>query len=84
MSILKQEQVDRNYQAFQALLPDLVASQAGKFALMRDDKIIEFFDTARDAQVAGAKLFPDELFSIQQVIAMPVDLGFFSHAVPER
>jgi len=84
MPNLKQEQVDRNFQAFQELLPALVASQAGKFALMRDAKIVEFFDTARDAQVAGAKLFPDELFSIQQVIAAPVDLGFFSHAVPQR
>ena len=84
MPNLKQEQVDRNYEAFQELLPGLVASHAGKFALMRDGKIVEFFDTARDAQVAGTKLFPDEQFSIQQVIAMPVDLGFFSHAVPER
>ncbi len=53
MANLKQEQVDRNYQAFQELLPALVASQAGKLALMRDAKIVEFFDTARDAQVAG-------------------------------
>jgi hypothetical protein len=52
---------------------------------MRDGQIIEFFDTARDAYIAGIKLFDkDRLFSVQEVIETPIDLGFFSHALPER
>jgi hypothetical protein len=48
---------------------------------MRDGQIIEFFDTARDAYVTGQQLFKeDQLFSVQEVIETPVDLGFFSHA----
>jgi hypothetical protein len=75
------EQIDLNYQAFQQQLPTLVTSHPGKFALMRDGQIIEFFDTARDAYVAGQRLFEqDKLFSIQEVTETPVDLGFFSHA----
>lgn len=78
------EQVKNNYEAFQAQLPSLLPSYRGKFALMRDGKIVEFFDTARDAYVAGQKLFDNRLFSVQEVIETPVDLGFFSHALPQR
>ena len=81
MTDLLREQIDRNYQAFQQQFPSLIATQRGKFALMRDGQIIEFFDTARDAYIAGQRLFEQEkLFSVQEVTDTPVDLGFFSHA----
>lgn len=77
------QQVENNYKAFQVQLPSLLSSHRGKFALMRDGQIIEFFDTARDAYVAGQKMFSkDRLFSVQEVIDTPIDLGFFSHAMP--
>jgi len=76
------DQIQQNYRAFVALLPDLLTSQRGKFALMRDGKVVEFFDTARDPYVAGSALFKtDQLFSVQEIVETPVDLGFFSHAV---
>lgn len=79
------DQIENNYQAFQSELPSLLASQRGKFALMRDGKIVEFFDTARDAYLAGLKIFAsDRLFSVQEVLETPVNLGFFSHALPQR
>jgi hypothetical protein len=78
------QQLEDNYKAFQGQLPTLVSSHRGKFALMRHGQIVEFFDTARDAYVAGQKLFAaDRLFSVQEVTDTPVDLGFFSHAVPQ-
>ena len=73
-----------NFVAFQQKLPDLVSTHKGRFALMRRLAIVEFFDTARDAFLTGLKLFPDGLFSVQEVIDTPVDLGFYSHAVPSR
>ena len=84
MSDPLQEEVDQNYQAFKARLAELVQSHPGKFALMRHGAIVEFFDTPRDAHVAGRTLFPDELFSVQEVTEAPVDLGYFSHAVPQQ
>ena len=79
------EQVELNYKAFQEKLPTLSPSLQGKFALMRDGQIIEFFDTARDAYIAGQRIFQqDQLFSIQEVTNKPVDLGFFSYALRER
>ena len=85
MSDPRRDQIEKNYQAFVGLLPGLLGAHAGKFALMRDEAVVDFFDTARDAFVAGQKLFaPDRLFSVQEVIEIPVDLGFFSHAMPQR
>ncbi len=79
-----QDQVDRNYTAFRTHLPDLMKTSAGKWALLRNAKVEAIFDTARDAQVAGGKLFADGLFSVQEIRDRAVDLGWFSHAVPQR
>lgn len=79
-----QDQVEKNYEAFTKQLPSLLATHRGKFALMRNGKIAQFFDTARDAHVAGQALFADGLFSIQEVSDGSVDLGYYSYAVPDR
>lgn len=79
-----QDQIDQNYATFTALLPDLMKTSAGKWALLRNEQIEAIFDTARDAQLAGEKLFADGLFSVQEVRDRAVDLGWFSHAVPQR
>lgn len=75
------EQVKKNYEAFRQMLPNLLAGQKGKFALMHDGEVVEFFDTARDAFITGQKLYSDNLFSVQEVVEIPVDLGYFSHAI---
>ena len=74
-----QEQVDQNFEAFKKLLPQIQAN----LALMPDREVVEFFDTARDAYVTGMRLYPDRMFSIQEVDNTPIDLGFFSHAIPQ-
>ena len=84
MPELRQEHIRRNYEVFQAQLRQLMGTHRGKFALMHESEIVEFFDTARDAYVAGQKLFPVGLFSVQEVVETPVDLGFFSHAMSQR
>lgn len=75
------KEIEDNYHAFEKKLPDLLATHRGKFALMRKGEIVDFFDTPRDAFTTGQKLFEDGLFSVQEVIEVPIDLGFFSHAV---
>ena len=49
------------------LLPDLMKTNAGKWALLHDATLEGVFDTARDARLAGEKLYADGLFSVQQV-----------------
>ncbi len=80
-----QEEVKANYEAFQKELPSIAKRHPGKFALMQNKQIIEYFDTARDAYAAGKKIFEENrLFSIQEVITTPLDLGFFSHVMYQR
>ena len=76
-----QKEVDQNYQAFKESLPELMASDPGKYALLRHKEIVQVFDSARDANIFAEAQFADGLYSIQQVTDRPVDLGFFSHAM---
>jgi hypothetical protein len=75
----RQKQVDDNLESFLKELPNL-AAERGKFALLRNGAIAGFFNTAMDAVRAGNTAFADQLFSIQQVTDVPIDLGFYSHA----
>jgi len=72
------DQVERNYKSFAEKLPSLLADHRGQCALMRNEEIVGFFDTVRDAYVAGQKLYGVGGFSIQEVVDLPVDLGYFS------
>jgi hypothetical protein len=77
-----QEEVDRNYEVFRQLLPTIIQEHRGAYALMREGDIVTYFTTAVDARTAGEQLFPDGLFSIQQVTDTAINLGYFSYAVP--
>ncbi len=77
-----QQEVDQNYKAFQKLLPELMQQSPGKWALLHDKKVEAVFDTGIDACIAGEKLHPDKLFSVQEITDHIVDLGWYSHAVP--
>lgn len=74
----KQAEVEANYKAFRAILPELMKTHAGKFALLRKGVVVEFLDTPRDALVHGMRTYPDGLFSVQEVTERVIDLGWFS------
>lgn len=76
----RQAEIDANYQVFLKMLPDLIEEHPGKFALMRHKKILDFFDTARDAMIYATRTYEDGIFSIQEITRDIVDLGWFSHA----
>jgi hypothetical protein len=77
-----QDEVDRNYDAFLRELPALIVSHRGQYALMKDEKIINFFSSAEDARAAAVAFIDDKVFSIQQVTDTPIDLGYFNYALP--
>jgi hypothetical protein len=77
----RQQEIERNLAFFLGQLPNIPAVQAGKYALIRHQNIIGYFDTPLDAIVA-ARQYDDRIYSIQQVTNSAVNLGFFSHAVP--
>lgn len=76
-----QDEVDRNYDAFEAILPELLHLNRGKFALMKDGKVIGFFSTALDAKTAGDQIVTDLIYSIQLVDDGSISLGFYTDAI---
>ena len=76
-----QKEIDANFEAFQKMLPELLQREANRWALMRHGECVDFYDSLRDAHTAGRALYEDGLFSVQQVSAAAVDLGWFSHAM---
>ena len=76
-------EIERNYAAFLSMFDELMARAEGRYALFRDQMLKGVFDTAGDAEREGFRRFGDEPYSIQQIRAEPVDLGFYSYALPE-
>jgi hypothetical protein len=80
MDLARQKaEVERNYDAFVRALGGIIAEHRDQLALMRDGRIIDFFDRPGDAHRVGMERFPDGIFSIQEVTDEPIDLGFLSH-----
>ena len=79
MSTEKQQvEVDRNYETFKALLPGLLKTDFGRYALMQNRKVIACFDTSRDAMQVGRILLEGKHFSVQHVTNRFVELGYYS------
>lgn len=78
----RQDEIDRNLAFFIQQLPSIPPELAGKFAIIRHQEIIGYYDTAADAISSATKLYQDGIYSIQQVTGSAVNLGFYSHAVP--
>ena len=76
----QQLEVDRNYEAFVGMLDSILAEHRDELALMRDGKIVGFFDTPRQALEAASEQFADGVFSIQEVTDEPIFLGVWSDA----
>lgn len=79
-SAAQRAQIDANYDYLQRRLALLLPEHEGRYALLKDCTVVGFFDRAGDAYREALNRFPDKLFSIQEVTAEPLDLGFFSHA----
>ena len=78
----KNQEIEKNFQFFQSVLPDLVKDHQGRYVLLRHEEIVGIYDTVHDAQMTGEKFYADNLFSVQKVETRPIELGIFSHAVP--
>lgn len=75
----QRQEVDRNYDAFTRMLGTILFEHRDELALMREGRIVGYYDTPRQALHAATDLFPDGIFSIQEVTDEPIDLGFWSH-----
>ncbi|WP_416899019.1 MAG: hypothetical protein ACMVY4_04630 [Minwuia sp.] len=73
-----QAEIDQNYAYFKTVLPRLIVSRKGEYALIRHQEIVEFFDDGYAAFLSGRDRFSDQLFSVQEIDDRIVDLGIFS------
>lgn len=73
-------EVDANYDFLQRRLATFLRDHEGEYALLKSRELIGFFPKPGEAYREGLRRFHDGIFSIQEVTAEPLDLGFFSHA----
>jgi len=73
------DQVDRNYEAFLARLPDLLREYEGRFALLHDAKVVAFYSSSLEATLEGLKQYKPGDYSVQEVTSVPDHLGFYSY-----
>jgi hypothetical protein len=79
----REAEIQKNYKAFEPILPTIIQENDGKFALMREGKLVKIFDSPRDAVIFAESQFQDDLWSVQEISSRIADLGWFSHAVPD-
>ena len=74
----KEQATHASFEAFQKCLPDLMARHAGKFALIRSGRIVEFFDTPRDALIFARVQYKDDLYCVQETTGQVADPGWLT------
>ena len=74
----QKQQVDDNYDAFMQMLPGILGDHRHQLALMRDGQIAGYFDTPTSVLKAADTMFPDQIYSIQDVTDEPLHLGYWS------
>ena len=62
-----QAAMHRDYMAFREILPDLLQTHAGMFALMREERVVQFFHSDDDAGLHGKEAFDDGVFSVFEI-----------------
>ena len=77
-----ESEIERNYAAFLDMLGDLMHTNEGRYALLRERRLEGVFNTPGEAARVGFAKFGDHRYSIQLITDEPVDLGFYSHALP--
>lgn len=80
----RDKMVKENYKAFEKELPKLLKRHRDKYALMRNKKVVKIYPTMFAAWEAGQNLYKDEMYSIQEITDVPLDLGIYSRVLPIR
>lgn len=71
--------LDRELQTYDEHKHELLSKGIGKFALIKDDKIIEIFDSQADAIRRGYEQFGNVPFLVKQIVEVDLPLNFTSH-----
>ena len=69
--------LDEEIKAFEALLPKLLSSDQGKFALIYEGKLLGTFTSQEDALKFGLEKVGNKEFLIRQIVPQLEPLYFF-------
>jgi hypothetical protein len=84
MDRAKRAEIDSNLARFLELLPEMLQEHPNEHVLMRHGTVLDYFESALDAQIAGNQRFQDQLFSIQRIQEVAEELGHYAHALHQR
>jgi len=71
--------LERELGVYEKNKDELLKKANGKFVLIKDDKIIDIFDTEMDAIRQGYKNFGNVPFLVKQILEIEVPLRFTSN-----
>ena len=76
----RKKEIESNFTYFKKVLPEIIKEHRGKYALLKNKKILGYFSTIDDVDEAS-KLISDHIFSIQKVEIEAKNLGYYSYAM---
>lgn len=77
----RHEEIERNYEYFNEVLPTLLEAHENQFVVIHDRSIARICDTGEDAMAVADSLYGREgLYSIQEITDKPVSFGWYSYA----
>jgi len=69
--------LDKEIEAFERMLPELLAASAGKFALIFEEKLLGVFTSKEDALSYGIEKVGEKEFLIREITRIQEPLYFF-------
>ena len=70
--------LEKELEYFERHRAELVDRAKGRFALIKDDRLIDTFDSQADAIRAGYRQLGNEPFLVKQILSVDVPLNFTS------
>lgn len=62
-----EEEVRRNYEAFKLVLPELLSTYRGQYALMQGGEVLDFYTTSEKCYRAGVERYGHSGWSMQKI-----------------
>lgn len=78
MNVAESSPLEAELAYFEQHRSELLGRAKGKFALIKDQTLVDTFDSQVDAIRAGYRSFGNEPFLVKQIVAVDVPLNFTS------
>ena len=73
--------LDKELQAYDARLAELLGQDRGKYVLIKGDRVVDVFSSLDDALKHGYELFEAEPFLVRQIVEVQIPQNFTSFQV---